>query len=105
MQQKIKAFQLQCGMVAGFAACQPVPPCIESQNAPRQKALNNRVILLRRRSLSRRGRLPQMIVEIEAIVAAIGQRDANAARRLAEAHVAAAAQAADESFTHINTHR
>jgi DNA-binding GntR family transcriptional regulator len=65
--------------------------------------LNNRVILLRRRSLSRRGRLPQMIVEIEAIVAAIGQRDANAARRLAEAHVAAAAQAADESFTHINT--
>ena len=76
-----------------------------TQNQPLGKIftqLNNRVILLRRRSLSQKGRLPEMMLEIRGIVDAIMRRDAGAARRLAEAHVASAAKAADESFSDIN---
>lgn len=63
--------------------------------------LNNRVVLLRRRSLAQKGRLPQMLTEIQGIVAAIDRGDASTARQLAEAHVAAAAQAADDSFADL----
>lgn len=63
--------------------------------------LNNRIVLLRRLSLSRRGRLPHTVREIQTIVAAIRARDADAARRLAEAHVASAAQVADERFAEL----
>lgn len=64
--------------------------------------LNNRVVLLRRRSLAQKGRLPKMLKEIQDIVAAIDRGDAAAARHLAEAHVASAAQAADDSFADLN---
>ena len=66
--------------------------------------LNNRVVLLRRRSLAQKGRLPKMLKEIQDIVAAIDRGDAAAARHLAEAHVASAAQAADDSFADLNNH-
>ena len=77
-----------------------------AQNQPLEKILNqlnNRVVLLRRRSLSQEGRLPRMLSEIQDIVAAIMRRDAKAARRLAEVHVASAARAADQSFLDMNT--
>ncbi len=63
--------------------------------------LNNRIVQLRRLSLSQRGRLPGTLKEIGAIVDAIRRRDAKAARRLAEAHVAAAAKVADLRFEDI----
>ena len=50
--------------------------------------LNNRVVLYKRLSLSVAGRLQEAIVELEAIVAAIEARDADAAAELCEVHVA-----------------
>ena len=64
--------------------------------------LNNRVVMLRRKSLAQKARLPQMLNEIEGIVAAIERGDATTARQLAEAHVVAAAQAADDSFADLS---
>lgn len=78
-----------------------------TQNQPLAKIfirLNNRVVLLRRRSLTQKGRRPQMLKEIEAIVAAIIRGEGPTARYLAEAHVAAAAQAADDSFADLSNH-
>ncbi len=60
--------------------------------------LNNRIVQLRRFSLSQTGRLPITIAEIDAVIDAIRRRDANEARRLAEAHVAAAGRVADARF-------
>lgn len=60
--------------------------------------LNNRVVQLRRISMASPGRLPQTRREIDGIVAAVRRRDADAARRAAEAHVSAAAQVADMRF-------
>lgn len=56
------------------------------------KQLNNRVTVLRRISMSQPGRLPQTLQELDAIVAAIEQSDADAAARLCEAHVKKAAE-------------
>lgn len=56
------------------------------------KQLNNRVTVLRRISMSQPGRLPQTLQELDAIVAAIEQSDADTAARLCEAHVKKAAE-------------
>ncbi len=56
------------------------------------KQLNNRVTVLRRISMSQPGRLPQTLQELDAIVAAIEQGDADAAARLCQAHVKKAAE-------------
>jgi DNA-binding GntR family transcriptional regulator len=63
--------------------------------------LNNRVVQLRRISMSRPGRLPETRREIDAIVAAVRRRDAQAARRAAEQHVASAARVADLRFEEL----
>lgn len=63
--------------------------------------LNNRIVQMRRLSLSRQGRLPVTLKEIGAIVDAIRRRDAKAARRLAEAHVTAAGKVADLRFEEL----
>nr|WP_255561482.1 GntR family transcriptional regulator [Pseudohoeflea sp. DP4N28-3] len=63
--------------------------------------LNNRITQLRRFTLSRPGRLTTTRAEINAIVTAIAQGDADEARHLAEAHVASAASAADARFDEI----
>ncbi len=63
--------------------------------------LNNRIVRLRRLSLSQKGRLPVTIKEITAIVEAIKNRDPAAARRLGEAHVAAAAKVAEKQFDEL----
>ncbi|MGY6632989.1 MAG: GntR family transcriptional regulator [Alkalilacustris sp.] len=63
--------------------------------------LNNRIVQLRRFSLSQSGRLPVTLAEIGALVEAIRNRDAEAARRLAEAHVASAGQVADARFADL----
>lgn len=60
--------------------------------------LNNRIVQLRRLSLSQRGRLRATLREIDAIIDAIRRRDVAAARRLAEEHVASAARVADMRF-------
>lgn len=60
--------------------------------------LNNRIVQLRRISMSRPGRLPEVRREIGAIVEAVRRRDAGAARRAAEEHVASAARVADLRF-------
>lgn len=62
------------------------------------RLLNNRVNLLRRRSMAQPGRLPQMLAELEAVVTAIEARDARRAGRLCAAHVRRAAAAAVRSF-------
>lgn len=49
--------------------------------------LNNRMVLYKRISLSVTGRLPQVIEELEALVAAIEARDAERAGALSEVHV------------------
>lgn len=64
--------------------------------------LNNRIVRLRRLSLSQPGRLAATQHEIAAIVAAIDRGDAAAARHLAEAHVASAARAADDRFAELD---
>ena len=56
--------------------------------------LNARINLLRSTSLGAQGRLAVSITEIKALVEALARRDAAAARQVAEAHVAAAADAA-----------
>ena len=63
--------------------------------------LNNRIVQLRRFSLSQKGRLPVTVAEIGAVVAAIERRDAEAARRLAEAHVTEAGRVADARFASL----
>lgn len=60
--------------------------------------LNNRVRYLRRLSLSHPGRLPETRAEIAAMVDAMLAGDAAGARKLAEAHVAAAAAMAKARF-------
>lgn len=66
--------------------------------------LNNRIVQLRRLSLSRSGRLPQTKQEIRAIVEAILADDAETARKVAEDHVVRAASVADERFTELTQH-
>lgn len=56
------------------------------------RQLNNRVTVLRRISMSQPGRLPQTLAELDAIVAAIERRDAEAAARLSSEHVQKAGQ-------------
>jgi GntR family transcriptional regulator, trigonelline degradation regulator len=56
--------------------------------------LNNRITLLRRLSLSRAGRLPETLKELDAIVRALESRDAAKAKELCASHVARAAVAA-----------
>lgn len=56
--------------------------------------VNNRITVLRRLSLSRAGRLPAMQAEIAALVEALVAREAETARRLSEAHVGEASEAA-----------
>jgi len=60
--------------------------------------LNNRIVQLRRISMSRPGRLPETLREIDAIADAVRRRDAEAARRAAEEHVASAGRVADLRF-------
>ena len=60
--------------------------------------LNNRVNLLRRVSLSKPGRLPQTLRELETVVAAIEARDDKRAGELGAAHVAQAAEAVRSTF-------
>lgn len=66
--------------------------------------LNNRIVQLRRLSLSQSGRLPQTKREIRAIVEAILAGDADAARKMAEDHVVKAAIVADERFAELTHH-
>ncbi len=61
--------------------------------------LNNRVTLLRRRTLSQPGRFPQSLQELEAIVTAIEARDPRRTGRLCAEHVAKAAQVVAKSFS------
>lgn len=61
--------------------------------------LNNRINILRQTSLSSRGRLQNTIIEIEAIVTAIENRDADLASRLCSEHVAIAAKIALERLS------
>ena len=56
------------------------------------RQLNNRVTVLRRISMSQPGRLPQTLAELDAIVAAIEQGDADQAARLSAEHVQKASQ-------------
>ncbi|WP_099866413.1 GntR family transcriptional regulator [Pararhizobium haloflavum] len=60
--------------------------------------LNNRIVQLRRLSLSAAGRLGDTLREIAAVVAAVERRDPVEARRLAELHVERAAAVADRCF-------
>lgn len=61
--------------------------------------LNNRVTLLRRRSLSQPGRFSQTLRELEAVVSAIESRDVLLTGRLCAQHVAKAAQVVAASFS------
>ncbi len=63
--------------------------------------LNNRVVQLRRISMSRPGRLPETRREIDAIVEAVRRRNPEVARQAAEKHVASAARVADLRFAEI----
>jgi Transcriptional regulators len=65
--------------------------------------LNNRIVMLRRLTLSQPGRLPQMIVEIDAIVSAIRDRDPETARRKTEEHVRLAAAVVDLRFDELES--
>jgi len=60
--------------------------------------LNNRITMLRRVSLSRKGRLPHTRKELEAILGAIEVRDARRTKRLCAAHVRKAATVALKSL-------
>lgn len=64
--------------------------------------LNNRIVQLRRLTLSATGRFADTLKEIGAIVDAIRNRDASMARELAEAHVAAAAAVVQRRFEQTN---
>ena len=63
--------------------------------------LNNRIVMLRRLTLSQPGRLPRMIAEIESVVNAIRNRDPESARRTAEEHVRLAAAVVDLKFNEL----
>jgi len=63
--------------------------------------LNNRIVMLRRLTLSQPGRLPRMIAEIDAIVSAIRDRDPETARRKTEDHVRLAAAVVDLRFDEL----
>ncbi|WP_068297741.1 GntR family transcriptional regulator [Pararhodobacter sp. CCB-MM2] len=65
--------------------------------------LNNRIVMLRRLTLSQPGRLPQMIAEIDAIITAIRDRDPETARRMTEEHVRLAAAVVDLRFDELET--
>lgn len=60
--------------------------------------LNNRITLLRRISLSSRGRLPLTIAELERVVQAIERRDADEAGSACTLHVERAAAVVMDSF-------
>lgn len=60
--------------------------------------LNNRIVQLRRLSMSRPGRMRESAREIDAIVDAVRRRDKAAAREAAERHVASAAGISDHRF-------
>lgn len=62
--------------------------------------LNNRVTLLRRVSLSKPGRLPETLAELEQVVSAIEARDIERAGQLCAAHVANASEAVRSAFPH-----
>lgn len=63
--------------------------------------LNNRIVQLRRLTLSASGRFPDTIKEIGAVVDAIRDGDGRRARELAEAHVAAAAEVVQRRFSEL----
>lgn len=63
--------------------------------------LNNRIVQLRRLTLSASGRFPDTIREIGAIIDAIRAGEATKARDLAEAHVAAAAEVVQRRFSEL----
>ena len=63
------------------------------------RQLNNRVTILRRMSMARKGRLEQTVSELEGIVAAVRRRDADEAARLCAEHVQQAATYALAAFT------
>lgn len=65
--------------------------------------LNNRIVMLRRLTLSQPGRLPRMIAEIDAIVSAIRDRDPETARRMTEEHVRLAAAVVDLRFDELES--
>ncbi len=67
--------------------------------------LNNRISQYRRLSMSRPGRLAETKAEIAAVVAACAARDAGAARRACEDHVARAATAALEQVPNLTDNR
>lgn len=67
--------------------------------------LNNRIVQLRRFTLSAAGRYRDTLREIGAVIDAIRDRDAEAARRLAEAHVAAAADVVIRRFAELDQTR
>jgi DNA-binding GntR family transcriptional regulator len=60
--------------------------------------LNNRVTILRRRTLGAPGRFERSVTELEKIVEAIRRRDADEASRLCRAHVERAGEIALDSF-------
>ncbi len=60
--------------------------------------VNSRVTLLRAASLSQKGRLQQSVLELTAIVDALAERKAAAARKAAVFHVSQAAKAAYEAL-------
>ncbi len=61
--------------------------------------LNNRIVQLRRLTLSASGRFPVTLREIGAVIDAIRDRDPLRARNLAEAHVAAASEVVRRRFS------
>lgn len=67
--------------------------------------LNNRIVQLRRLTLSASGRFPDTIREIGAIIDAIRAGEAAKARDFAEAHVAAAAEVVQRRFSELELHK
>lgn len=63
--------------------------------------LSNRIIQLRRFTLSASGRFAETLEEIGAVIEAIRGRDGQEARRLAEAHVASAARVVNRKFAEL----
>ncbi|MEQ6248176.1 GntR family transcriptional regulator [Sulfitobacter sp. HNIBRBA3233] len=63
--------------------------------------LNNRIVQLRRFTLSASGRFSETLEEIGAVIDAIRRRDGQEARHLAEAHVAAAANVVIRRFAEL----
>lgn len=65
--------------------------------------LNNRIVQLRRLTLSASGRFPVTLQEIGAVIDAIRDRDPMRARDLAEAHVAAASDVVRRRFSELDS--